>query len=151
GRIFGAYDYETGLPFDWLDAMLDYRYGTDLIVVDANNREIGTGVYGPVYLYEYGTDPMDLIKSTRVLRHPTGREVPAIRGASYAKAEAPPLSYRTLPADVRSNLSVAPTQSPRGARSLSLGTTWLQRVEAYRGTLGKAQVKPFVRGTDAGS
>lgn len=145
GRVFGAYDYETGLPFDWLDAMLDYRDGTDLIVVDADNEEVGTGLYGPVYLYEYGTDPAGLIKSARAARHPEGRPTPAIRTAADAKADVPPLSYRPLPGDVQNDLSVKPTSTPRGARGLSLESTWLQRIQAYRDSLGKAQRNHVVR------
>ena len=60
GRVFGAWDYDAGWPFDWLDAMMDYRAGTDLVIGD-----VGTGEYGPVYLYEYGTDPHDFLKSAR--------------------------------------------------------------------------------------
>ncbi len=127
--------------------MLDYRDGTDLVVVDANNAEIGTGSYGPVYLYEYGTDPADLIKSARVHRHPDGRPVPAIRGTADPKADMPPLSYRSLPQEVQGNLSITPSTTPRGARGLDLGTTWLQRIEAYRSSLGKAQRNHIVRST----
>jgi len=57
GRVFGAYDYREGLPFDWLDAMLDYRDYDDPLDIYLEEVLVGTGVYGPVILYEYGTDP----------------------------------------------------------------------------------------------
>ena len=135
GRIFGAYDYETELAYDWLDAMLDYRDGTDLIVEDANQVEVGTGEYGPVYLYEYGTDPNDLVKAVNRLRAKAGRPVPSIRTMGTSKSEAPALTYRALPSDVQSELNVKPLSSPRGTRGLRLETSWLERISAYRAAL----------------
>lgn len=145
GRIFGAYDYETSYPFDWLDAMLDYRDGTDVAVVDANDVEVGTGELGPVFLYEYGTDPNDLIKASARLRAKSDRPVPAIRNLDPAKAEAPALSYRTLPNDIRTELNVKPATSPRATRALRLDTSWLQRVDAYQSALSASKAAHFHR------
>ena len=50
--MFGAWDWDDGRAFDWLDAMLDYRDGTDVTI-----GGVSTGDQGPVYLYVYGTDP----------------------------------------------------------------------------------------------
>jgi hypothetical protein len=126
GRIFGVTDYLSGLPFDWLDAMLYYREGNDVYIEEL---DLGTGLYGPVYLYEWGTDPNTLIKSTRHLR--SGRSVPAIRKSGDAKVDIPPLSYRPLITDAQNELNVKPTTSPRSNLELLLNTTWLQRINAY--------------------
>jgi len=143
GRVFGAYDWQAGIPFDWFDAMLDYRAGTDLTV-----GAVSTGNAGPVYLYEYGTDPYDLIygKSAKTIRVPRG-EVPAIRKSAGAEKRAENekqstgVSYRNLPADVRSNLSVTPAASERGeGATLRLKTSWLSRVEAYRAALNSKAI-----------
>ena len=57
GRILGADDYRTGLPSDWEDAWLFYIEGNDIFI---ELVEMGTGEYGPVYLYEWGMVPVDL-------------------------------------------------------------------------------------------
>lgn len=126
GRLLGATDYAEGLPFDWLDAMMYYREGNDVYVEEL---DLGTGLYGPVYLYEYGTDPNTLFKAATRLRE--GRRVPAIRASADAKAEIPPLTYRPLIADAQNELNVKPLKSPRSGLNLRLTTTWLQRVNAY--------------------
>ncbi len=125
GRVFGAWDYDAGWPFDWLDAMMDYRAGTDLII-----GGVGTGEYGPVYLYEYGTDPHDFLKSVRANRAKRG-ELLAVRNRDDAKAKSYELSYRPLTTEARNALNIAPTTSPRGDRKLTLGSTWLQRINEY--------------------
>ena len=43
GTVFGATDYRLGLPLDWLDAMWDYRDGTDVYIEEL---ETGTGAWG---------------------------------------------------------------------------------------------------------
>lgn len=133
GRILGAVDYDSGFPFDWLDAMNWYREGNDAYIELIG---LGTGLDGPVFLYEYGTDPLDLIqakKSTAPVR--TGRQPLSIRkpGAG-AKAEAPALSYRALDSDAKNLLRQRPLTSTRSERALTLNTTWLERVQAYQAT-----------------
>lgn len=130
GRVFGAYDYEEFIGFDWLDALLDYRDGTDLVV-----GGIGTGEFGPVFLYEYGTDPNDLVKSVERDRKPRAGRTPSIRNTPGQKAEAPALSYRTLRSDVSAELNVRPSTSPRTNTQVNLQTTWLERINAYRSNL----------------
>jgi len=116
GRVFGAFDFEDGRAFDWMDAMADYRSGTDLYFQEVN---VGTGEYGPVELYVYGTDP-------------AGKKARAVRGDA-AKSHA--ISYRPLTADEQALFNKKPAKSPRSSRTLTLTTTWLQRIEAYRGTI----------------
>lgn len=131
GRVFGAYDYSHNLAFDWLDAMLDYRDGTDVTVAG-----VSTGEEGPVTLYEYGTDPNDLIKGiTTHGRVPVG-PVPAIRHGKDKQTETPPISYRPLIDEVESELNTRPETSPRAGRDLTLNSTWLQRVNEYRTAIG---------------
>ncbi|MCC6490348.1 MAG: hypothetical protein IT364_22885 [Candidatus Hydrogenedentes bacterium] len=129
GRVFGANDYEQGLSFDWLDALLDYESGTDLYFVEV---DVGTGVYGPVTLYEYGVDPNTLKKNAAVLER--GLRTPmTIRGNSRAKAiDVDSLNmYRTLTTSAQNDLKVTPDQSLRDSIELRLTTSWLQRVNAY--------------------
>lgn len=137
GRVFGANDYEQGLEFDWLDALLDYRSGTDLYFEEI---DLGTGVYGPVILYEYGTDPA-AEKSPAPARPPRDMPTPAIRTALPLKGNIPPpLSYRTLPATVEENFDKLPLNTDRSAIPLNLTTTWLERINAYRSAV-KAPAK----------
>lgn len=127
GRVFGAYDYGADLPFDWYDAMLDYRDGTDLTV-----GGVSTGNDGPVELYVYGTDPNDLVKNdARSAKRIAARFT--IR-AGKAKAASPDdgVSYRPLRSDVESDLNVTPSVTPRENRKLHLTTSWLARVNQYR-------------------
>lgn len=129
GRVFGANDYEQGLSFDWLDALLDYESGTDLYFDEV---DVGTGVYGPVTLYEYGLDPNTLKKNAAVLER--GLRTPVtIRGGGSAKAiDVDSLNmYRTLTTTAQNDLKVTPDQSLRDSIELRLTTTWLQRVNAY--------------------
>lgn len=132
GRVFGVYDYETGLPFDWLDAMLDYRAGTD-VLLDSFGVILGTGEYGPVYLYEYGTDPFELIygKSENATPNRAGSNKPAIRASHDNKLTINQISYRDMINDVREELNVRYKNSPRGNIDLTLQNTWLNRVEMY--------------------
>ena len=131
GRVFGASDFEEGLAFDWMDAMDDYRSGTDLNFAEIS---VGTGAYGPVILYDYGTDPL---ASQKALRAPAPRL--AIRINDVEKAADPPaISYRPIVDKVKTELGIEPTNTPRSQRSLTLTTTWLQRVEAYRAGMNSA-------------
>ncbi len=135
GRIFGAFDYDTNRPFDWLDAMLDYRDGTDL--------DIGGEGTGYIDLYIYGTDPADLNKSTLSLRHDRASGVPAIR-RNADKAEIPEISYRPLDNQATSDLQQRPATSERSDQALTLPTTWLERINAYRSAL-EAKQTPSTR------
>lgn len=124
GRIFGAWDYENLWAFDWLNAMWDYRDGTDLTI-----GGISTGNAGPVYLYEYGTDPNDLILKSRSKDKSTERKPLAIRHG--LDKDVPALSYRPLIASAQQEFNVLPALSPRSTTPLLLQTTWLQRIDAY--------------------
>jgi hypothetical protein len=127
GRVFGANDYEQGLSFDWLDALYDYEAGTDLYFSEV---DVGTGEYGPVFLYEYGTDPLAKSAASR----DPGRAFPSIRRAGDAKAaKQGEIVYRPLTAEAKADLQVAPAQAAydRSERDLSLTSTWLARIDAY--------------------
>ena len=131
GRVFGAYDYEAGLPFYWEDALLDYESGTDLCFDEV---DVCTGDYGPVWLYEYGTDPLarKQMARDRGLVSPGER---SIRGRPLAKdVDIDNLElYRPLLENVREGLDVDPATSGRSQRDLRLTTTWLERLESYVG------------------
>ncbi len=133
GRVFGANDYEQGLAFDWLDALLDYESGTDLYFEEV---DVGTGDYGPVILYVYGTDPLAK-KASSVSRTARPGGVPSVRLRAAAKANGiPDLSYRSLPADVQTRFDKDPTVSARGSRPLThLTATWLERIDDYRSAI----------------
>ncbi len=132
GRIFGAYDYYNGLPFDWLDAMLDYRSGTDLVM-----GGISTGNNGPVILYEWGTDPKTLVKSKKDISG-VGRSIRfnIYNNSSNAKFSPPDISYRTLTPEAQKEYQVKPATSPRySVKPLTLTTTWLERINQYRSAI----------------
>ncbi len=113
GRMFGVSDYLAGYEFDWILALYDYRGGTDIYIEE---YDLGTGEYGPVYLYEYGTDPNEYI------------EKGPVRAPRFPAKSA---SMRTLTAEAREALSIRPAQSTRSELSLTLQDTWLERIEAY--------------------
>jgi hypothetical protein len=113
--------------------------------------DLGTGEYGPVYLYEYGVDPAiyyeksSLPSGTSLIRRPRGATAPerassprsafAVPGATLEKSSdtSPEISYRDLTAEARAELSVSPTYSNRESeRALNLKDRWLDRVNAYR-------------------
>ena len=132
GRVFGAYDFEAALPFDWLDAFLDYEDGTDLYFEEV---DVGTGDLGPVILYEYGTDPLDLSLKARQLErseHPNG-VTPAIRNSGKTTKFDPEAQdlFRSLLPDVQESYQVTPEASARSDKELRLESTWLQRIDAY--------------------
>lgn len=146
GRVFGAYDWEAGLDFDWLDAMLDYREGTDLTV-----GGVSTGNSGPVELYVYGTDPNDLLKkdaraTKRIAAGYTVRGGTAKAKTVAGKQAGDEVSYRPLPSSVKSDLSVSPGYSPRSKYPLTLTDTWLDRVNDYRAAFAKAAAAKSRRG-----
>ena len=126
GRVFGANDFEQFLPFDWLDALLDYESGTDLYFDEV---DVGTGIYGPVALYEYGTDPASLKKALAKAMMRSGRAVPSIRNA--AKGSTGFDWFRPFDQEAADLLDFVPDQSLRDSIALRLTSTWLERVEDY--------------------
>lgn len=143
GRVFGANDYEQGLPFDWLDALYDYESGTDLYFVEV---DVGTGAYGPVELYEYGTHPADLKRMKRTVR--TGKSAPVLRqtpGTKAVDADSREL-YRPMTEEAKQDLGVSPSTSLRNAKQLRLSSTWFNRVNTYvSGAKGAAKRAPSAR------
>ena len=125
GRVFGAADYEQGLTFDWLDALLDYESGTDLYF---DEIDVGTGAYGPVSLYEYGTDPATLKKAAKALLR-AGHALPSIR--TGAKASSDFDWFRPFDQEAADLLDYTPDQSLRDPTQLRLTTTWLDRINEY--------------------
>lgn len=145
GRILGASDWLDGLPFDWLDALLWYQ-STDengnLNDIYFEDLDIGTGEFGPVFLYQYGTNPHELVKGTQARSLRKGRDhVPSIRGKGLAtkqdEGDIPALSYRPLREDVQANFDVRPTTTARSDKELTLESTWLERVNAYNAAYSK--------------
>ncbi len=133
GRVLGAYDCKTGLPYDWLDAMMYYREPNDVYLPEVS---LGTGADGPVVLYEYGTDPNTLVKKIAdkaVAAFSGGRSIRrgAADMAKSDKTTIPAISYRTLTDSERARFNVAPATSPRSTSALQLTTTWAQRIDAY--------------------
>ncbi|MCP4642358.1 MAG: hypothetical protein GY851_18070 [bacterium] len=135
GRIFGASDYEQGLPFDWLDALYDYESGTDLYFVEVDK---GTGAFGPVILYEYGTNPT--LKSAVARKPRPGWTAPSIRQSTGLKdVDLDSRSmYRALTTEAYDELDVMPSASLRSPRPLDLTSTWVARVNAYQASTKSA-------------
>lgn len=126
GRIFGAADFEQGLTFDWLDALLDYESGTDLYFEEI---DLGTGIYGPVELYEYGTNPADLKRAAAKARMRSGHATPSIRNEDKAADDLD--WFRPFDEEAADLLDFVPDESLRDSIELRLNTTWLERVEEY--------------------
>jgi hypothetical protein len=128
GRVFGANDYEQNLPFDWLDALLDYEFGTDLYFDEIG---VGTGIYGPVILYEYGVNP----NTKAIVRNLRGTlEIPTIRstdGTKQVDLQGRDL-YREFESQAAADLNVLPDASLRDSSELLLDTTWLERIYAWQ-------------------
>ena len=124
GRIFGAADYEAGLPFDWLDALRDYESGTDLVFEEYG---VGTGVYGPVYLYEYGVDPITLKVGRTVNKSMASR---SIRGADKGIDDEE--LFRPLTAEATAELDVLVVDVPRAGIATRYENTRLDRLDLYR-------------------
>jgi hypothetical protein len=145
GRIFGAYDFESGLPFDWLDALLDYESGTDLFFAEI---PVGTREDGPVVFFEYGTDPNTLVKAVRK----TPKSFEKARSKDVNPDELP--LFRPIIQEAANVLDVAPLMSMRSDVELALNTTWLERIEDYRAESGqKGRTSTVVRSrtNDAGA
>lgn len=135
GRIFGAADYEAFFEFDWLAAFLEWESGIDL---NFDEIPLGTGEFGPVVLYEYGTDPL----ATKGTKRETLRKELTLRGISSEKQG---IDFaRTLTPEQIADLDVMPTTGQRGDRTLTLDTTWLERIEAFN-TAGKKSATERVR------
>jgi len=135
GRVFGANDYEQGIPFDWLGALLDYEDGVDLYFEEV---DVGTGAWGPVVLYEYGTNPNSKNRS----KHADGAlgaitvRCKATRGR-HAKSLLGDL-YRPLREDARNELSVTPSESIRSnTHILRINASWYDRIRAYHDSANK--------------
>ncbi len=145
GRVFGAADYEAGFNFDWLDALWDYESGTDLYFEEV---DVGTGLFGPVFLYEYGTDPNTFAKTALAERPGLRSFTPAIRHAAGEKEinlDDDDL-YRPLNEQAQQNLDVEPAISLRSEeRPIRLGTSWLQRVLSYTASKGTKPARKRVR------
>ena len=139
GRVFGAYDYNNGISYDWFGAMLDYRDGTDLTV-----GGVSTGNAGPVELYQYGTDPNTLVKDARgKAKSAAGYSI----RRSLAKQTADNgISYRPLTASVQDDFDVTPLTSPRSTRQLQLASSWLDRILDYRDAITAKAKPPVHRG-----
>ncbi|MBX7256027.1 MAG: hypothetical protein K1Y02_06665 [Candidatus Hydrogenedentes bacterium] len=149
GRVFGAADYEQGLPFDWLDALLDYESGTDLYF---DEIDVGTGIYGPVILYEYGLDPNTLKAQAKAALR-AKREPLTIRHNGEKVRKADPLGdyFRPFSQEAANELDVVPSESLRDSTQLRLTTSWLQRVNAYINatkSLEKRTIEPRDRRVD---
>lgn len=150
GRVFGANDYEQGIPFDWLGALRDYEQGVDLYFEEVG---VGTGVWGPVILYEYGTNP-NLSKQTRVTQKSRARSIR--QGNSILRAQGKDdlgSLYRPFREDARTELQVTPSSSLRNTtHNLRLNLSWYDRVVAYhneaktgnRVAVFRNRVVPFV-------
>jgi hypothetical protein len=128
GRIFGANDYEQGLPFDWEDALRDYEDGVDLYFEEV---DLGTGVYGPVYLYEYGTNPYEL-KAVSLRGDRLKGPLRSIRSGLTKEIDLESRElYRPVKEEVRERYAVVPETSLRnGDLELRLETTWMERIES---------------------
>jgi len=130
GRVFGAFDFEAGLAFDWEDALLDYEDGVDLYFDEV---DVGTGAFGPVILYEYGTDPWDL-KTARANRSNLRQDAPSIRNQPGVKVEALKQElFRPLINEAVTVLDVLNEDVPRNPRSVRFNSTHLQRLDQYLG------------------
>ena len=84
--------------------------------------QLGTGEYGPVELYVYGTDPNELFgKAAAKAVNAGGRSIRHAAGDAEkaAKTTIPDISYRTLPDNERTRFNVAPSTSPRSDAALT--------------------------------
>ena len=130
GRIFGANDFEQGLPFDWEDALFDYEDGVDLYFAEV---DVGTGIYGPVILYEYGTNPHELKSQTQQRGDRLTGPARSIRGGLTKDIPVDDQElYRPLTQEVRQKYEFVPETSVRtDDRKLRLESSWINRIESY--------------------
>jgi len=127
GRVFGANDYEQGLPFDWLDALLDYQSGTDLYFSEV---DVGTGALGPAVIYEYGVDPLAKAIAKRNRGQVGPRSIRKQPNAEKADLDSQPF-FRPVNAEAAELLDVLNATSLRDSIELRLTTTWLERINEY--------------------
>ncbi len=133
GRVFGAFDFEADLPFDWEDAIRDYQSGTDLFFEEVG---VGTGDFGPVVLYEWGANP-HFLKEAAPRRASNRQGTPSIRiKRSNSKERTLDLEsldvFRPVREDAQQELDVTPSISQRSERELRLNTSWLDRIQAVQ-------------------
>lgn len=142
GRIFGAHDYEQGLPFDWLDALWDYEDEVDLYFGEI---DLGTGEFGPVILYNYGENPHELVSKTTDSEEDTAdvkrlermeRRVPAIRGDVKTREKTREKldgMFREMTQEARAEYDYQPSTSLRDEeRELEeLDSSWIERIDTY--------------------
>jgi len=138
GRVFGAFDYANNIQYDWLGAMIDYRFGLDgQGPVDVEIVGVGTGALGPVLLYEWGVDPLELIEGKDAKRKALDSGVPSIRRDRTKQLDADDgISYRVLTPEAEQKFSRTPSVSERSDIQLRHNTSWLERVNAYRDYVG---------------
>ncbi len=127
GRILGANDFESGLPFDWFDAFLFWQEGTDDIYFE--EIDLGTGGFGPVVLY---THPYAEGKSSKRIASTAAVRM-TMRGAT-AEKQSDDDYIRPLNDEQAADLDVTPSNSLRNNRELRLDTTWLDRVNTAENT-----------------
>lgn len=144
GRIFGAFDYEALLPFDWVDAFLDWQAGTDLYFEEVDK---GTGEFGPVILYEYAENPHNVADVSRtpqpdaqsIRMRMTESMVEGARADGVVPRNESTLEIaRPLTASQSDALDTAPTTSARTSRELTITDTWLDRINMAVGVAGDA-------------
>ncbi len=136
GRIFGAFDYEVLLPFDWLDAFLDWEFGTDLYFEEV---DMGTGEFGPVILYEWGLNPHTIGDLTRDSNSTldSGRRMRNGNSSDsiITKVDADTQdAVRAFLPEQETALDVSPQTTARTNRDLTLTSTWLERLNSYLDT-----------------
>jgi len=125
GRVFGAYDYEVFLPFDWLDALYAWESGTDIYFSEVG---VGTGDLSPATYYEWGTDP-NLLRSADARSSLMRTEVMELRPDATRTHE---LSIeRPMTLSQEAALDQTPLTTPRTDRELTLFESWLERIQAY--------------------
>ncbi len=141
GRVYGAFDFEAGLPFDWEDAFLDWEDLEDGVVdLYFEEIDIGTGEFGDVLLYEYNTDP-NTFKSGECARTCSKSGFATLRSVPKQA-----LGFERPLGEARENeLSVTPTTSERNERPLRLDTTWLERIQAGSALEKSDYVSPRIR------
>lgn len=145
GRIFGAFDYEAALTFDWVDAFLDWESGTDLYFEEV---DLGTGAYGPVILYEWAQNPHNLVGDAPRSEQPDAQAIRMrMTRSTVENAEAKGVTPRNtstidaarpLTAEQEADLDTAPTTTARTNRDLTIEETWLQRIDMAVGTASDA-------------
>ena len=141
GRIFGAWDFEEGRAFDWLDAFWDYE---DEIDGYFEEIDLGTGEFGPVILYNYGENPHELVKMAREdaaadakRLERVERRLPSIRGKSALETKTKDdlgTMFRPMIEEARNELNTKPETSERAPdrEFQHLEDTWLERIDTYR-------------------